>query len=61
MDSSEPEANVGKMWIVVTSGGRIGRFRLAVCVDVMVLLFGRITWTPIGSFLMFKRGMSQWR
>jgi len=48
MDSSEPEANVGKMWVVVASGGSIRRSRLAVCVDVMVVLFGRSTWIPIG-------------
>jgi len=34
MDSSEPEASIGKMWIVVAFGGSIGRFRLAVCVII---------------------------
>ena len=42
MDSSKPEANVGKMWVVVASGGSIGRFRLDVCVDVMVVFLGGV-------------------
>jgi len=61
MDSSKPEDNAGKIWVFVAFGGGIGRSRLAVCVDFMVVLFGRSTWIPIVYFLMFKRGVSKWR
>jgi len=50
MDSSKPEANVGKMWVVVASGVSIGIFRLSVCVDVMVVFLEGVLGFQLDRF-----------
>ena len=57
IDSSEPEDNYLKMCALVVSSGKSVIFRLQVCEDFMVALFGRSTCMPFFVGFIFMTGM----
>ena len=58
--SSELEANYSMMCARVASSGKSEFFRLQVCEDFMLALFGRSTCMPFFVGFMFMIGMSLW-
>ena len=46
IDTSDPEARLGKTCAIRASSGKIGKFRSAVCVDCITPWFGRRTEIP---------------
>ena len=58
IDNREPEAKCGKMCVFFALAGSCEISSSAVCVDLIVVLFGRRTLIPSLVALMFVRGRS---
>ena len=58
--SSEPEANFLKICALVVSPGKSEFFRLQLCEDFMLALFGRSTCMLFSIGFMFMTGIKLW-
>ena len=58
MESKDPEVSSLKMCALVASSGKLGMYRLQVCNDFIVPLFGRSTCILVSVGLTFATGIA---